>query len=879
MFERFLAKARAGRTGSRSGSRSLFCSVRQGSPRAEWISAAIHSLISDSAAERVGVWLEDPRADEESGDVAVPLFRGEVWEQELGSGPPEWARLAAGTALPTGLVDRGMVFEYSIEGPQSGPILGPVIGMNRVLWMPVVQRGVLRGLILLGTARREGVLPRWQAENVAAELSVLLELEEERRLARTRQADLELSSRMRGLLDEKHSAGMILGQLAESCTRGIANGGVGAVFALIAEHRHRAERKPDSLVVVELENRAQSGDPELTHCAGGEVLRPLWKQVLESGRLLGTETNGFAFEKGITRIVGVPMRWEGSTKGVLLAGLSKGKAELDSLARLELRAQLAAEVFERECREEHERDQERGQRALLESTEDALVLMDDQARVTGFSRGARELLKTLPAESEWPRDFRFAELFRPRDWERMETWILHDGGDSGAPEEWERAEVELGPLEHVTVTRVPLQVRGLRVVRLTMGKHAQVHREPPAERELESRMLRAEKMAALGQRLTGIMHDLSNPLTAILGHSQRMLSREGAEESKPEIRQIHEQAQRATGILRQLLSLTRESKLERRTLSLNDVVERTVDLHRSVLNGISLHVRTDIGERLPQIEGDYGQLQQVLLNLLQNAQHAIELSGTGDTVGVRTSVGQGSRVRLEVWDNGPGIPCELRERIFEPFFTTKPAGIGTGLGLAIVSTIVGQHGGKVQVECPAGGGARFIVELPAVANSTTRDDSRRVVTFRVGAESGQAFKEKRATVESSRLPRRILVVEDEPTVANLIADVLRDEGMHVDVLGDGRSALDAMQRCEYDLTICDLQMPGMDGPTLYAKLAQSRNPGSERFLCVTGDVVASRTHEFLQRYNLPHVAKPFRVEELTAAVREMLSGNRHATVP
>ena len=998
MFTRFLAKSGLVAGGSRAEHRSLFRVVRPASGPAEWIPAAIQLLISESAAERIGVWLEDPSAGENDG--MAPVFRGEVWEQEVENGPPEWARFSASAPLPVQLMSGGSTFECTIDGPQSGPILGPVVDLNRVLWVPIMKRSVLHGLILLGTRRRNRLLPRLHAENLAAELGALLELEEERRLAQSRKVDLELWSRVRGLLSEKQNGGMILAQLAESCTRGTANGGVGAVFALIGERRNQSARQADRSALEELNVRAQSGDTGWMQRVNSEALRPIWRQVLETGQSCGSENSGFVFAKEIARIIALPLRCKGTTCGVFLAGLPKLKANLGSLDRLELRSQFAAEVFEQEFRARHDHDQRRSHRALLESTEDALVLVNDHGCVAGVSRGARELIGTLPVEFQPASDFRFAELFRPRDWGRMETWALQDGGRScfaaGSPE----TEAELSSAAPVKLVHVAHSVEGFHAIRLekpeqssAIAKMAQsgtpflqaldsldigmavfdpqgsiaisnarfeqilgvslaqsnlrtlediadaaapnasdpeafrqawqqaaqvanqdlrqelemekparqkierlvrlirndrgdclgrmeIYRGTPAQQAFESKMMQAEKLASLGQRVTGIMHDLSNPLTTILGHAQRLLSRNGDNSTDAEIERIREQAERASSILRQMLSLSREGKPERRLLSLNELVERTIELHRSSLNGVALRIRVDTAERLPQIEGDYGQLQQVLINLLQNAQHAIELSGVGDTFGVRTSTEDGTRVRLEVWDNGPGIPAALRERIFDPFFTTKPPGIGTGLGLAIVSLIVSQHGGSCAVDSPKHGGARFIVDLPAARqDSAALGEPQQVVRFRSTATARQPATPNAVAPARDGAPLRILVVEDEPTVANLIADVLRDEGMHVDVLADGRSALEAVRRCAYDLTICDLQMPEMDGTTFYSNLVQSQNPARERFLCVTGDVVASRTHEFLRKYGLPHVAKPFRVEELTMAVREMLNADRQAAVP
>jgi len=261
-----------------------------------------------------------------------------------------------------------------------------------------------------------------------------------------------------------------------------------------------------------------------------------------------------------------------------------------------------------------------------------------------------------------------------------------------------------------------------RTTRAIVGKNGQnmgrveVYREMSAQRMFQSRMMQTEKLAAIGQHVAGIVHEMSNPLTTILVNAQRLVSQNGGGMQAALSQTILEESERATTILRQLLALSRESLPERRRVSLNDLVDRTVELQKVALSGSRLRLIVEKQEGLPLIEGDYGQLQQVLMNLLQNAQQALAHSGTGSTIGVRTGLAGTSRVTLEVWDDGPGIPGVIQARIFDPFFTTKPPGVGTGLGLAIVLGFVRQHGGTVALASSSPqGGARFVVELPAFA--------------------------------------------------------------------------------------------------------------------------------------------------------------------
>jgi CheY-like chemotaxis protein len=240
------------------------------------------------------------------------------------------------------------------------------------------------------------------------------------------------------------------------------------------------------------------------------------------------------------------------------------------------------------------------------------------------------------------------------------------------------------------------------------------------------------------------------------------------------------------------------------------------------------------------------------------------------------------RVLLEVSDDGPGIPQAIQARIFDPFFTTKPAGVGTGLGLAIVLGIVREHGGRLQLTSNLGQGTVFSIELPATAAvemplpATSGASPVRPLLETLPAlqllDTAQA-----GAVLGAWAGTRVLVLEDEPTVARLIADVLEDEGLRVDVLLDPREALDRTAREDYALAICDMKMPELDGEHFYQALTLAQNPLRERFLFVTGDVLAAHTREFLERNHLPHVAKPFRVEELTEKIRSVLEATSPRT--
>jgi two-component system NtrC family sensor kinase len=387
----------------------------------------------------------------------------------------------------------------------------------------------------------------------------------------------------------------------------------------------------------------------------------------------------------------------------------------------------------------------------------------------------------------------------------------------------------------------------------------ELYRDITAERQIQAKLLQTEKMAALGQLVSGIAHELNNPLTAIMGYGQLLLGHGLHPAQLAEARKVYQEAERARRIVKNLLFFAREAKPERVRVDLNEVVERTLALRSYELKVENIIVECQLNPDLPATLADPYQLQQVVLNLLVNAEQAL-LQGRGrGNIWIRTMQLPGNRLALEVEDDGPGVPREIASRVFDPFFTTKPPGVGTGLGLSIVYGIVQRHGGEVTLESAPGVGAKFVVELPVVESPA----------------EGAPHHEPPCETASANVPAsRILVVEDEPTVGQLIADVLGEDGHRVDVVMDSQEGLNQIARTNYDLVICDLRMPRLDGPAFYDTLVRARSPAQHRIIFITGDTMAPRTLEFLKPHGLPYLAKPFLVEELKLAVSRALERSR-----
>ncbi|MGH9862091.1 MAG: hybrid sensor histidine kinase/response regulator [Candidatus Acidiferrales bacterium] len=384
----------------------------------------------------------------------------------------------------------------------------------------------------------------------------------------------------------------------------------------------------------------------------------------------------------------------------------------------------------------------------------------------------------------------------------------------------------------------------------------EVYRDITAQRILQDKVVQREKLAILGQLLSGIAHELNNPLTAVTGYAELLGAKSLSPDLQEKVWRLRVEAERAGRIVKSLLLFARGDRAEKQPVNVNETLLRALSLRSYELKIENIQVVQEFSSRIPPVRGDLNQLQQVFLNLLLNAEQAIRSQRQHGRITLRTSwLPEHECVRVEITDDGPGIPPAVLPHIFDPFFTTKAAPEGTGLGLSISQAIVREHGGDIRVESNPGGGATFRVELPMEPMTVrTRPAAAARAPARAVKKEGQ----------------RILVVDDEPVVAHLIADALRQQGHTVRVHTDSRRALAEVFREPFQLIICDIRMPELDGPGFHRLLVE-RQPGqARRVLFTTGDTLARETLSFLEQTRLPYLAKPFHVDELRSVVSNLL---------
>ncbi len=388
----------------------------------------------------------------------------------------------------------------------------------------------------------------------------------------------------------------------------------------------------------------------------------------------------------------------------------------------------------------------------------------------------------------------------------------------------------------------------LAIVDLTERKAA----ESEIARQREA-LHQSEKMSALGSLLAGVAHELNNPLSVVVG--QALLMEETAPDARTAGRaeKIRNAAERCARIVRTFLAMARQRPPQRTAVRLNELVHGALDLLAYQLRTSSVQVETDLDPALPELNGDPDQIHQVVTNLVVNAQQAMMDAPEPRRLRIATRYLPANRlVRIEVDDSGPGVAAEIRSRIFEPFYTTKPTGVGTGVGLSVCHGIVEAHGGSIRLEDAPGGGARFVVLLP------------------LGAPGGETAVPA-APRGAAASGRRVLIVDDEPEIAQTLAEILAREGYRADVADSGHAALDRLAGAGYDLVISDLRMPNLDGPGLYRKLKERHPALAESMIVITGDTLSATASAFLNETRLPCIEKPFSPGEVSRLVAETLS--------
>ncbi|MDY0873803.1 hybrid sensor histidine kinase/response regulator [Dongia rigui] len=509
--------------------------------------------------------------------------------------------------------------------------------------------------------------------------------------------------------------------------------------------------------------------------------------------------------------------------------------------------------------------------AVVASALDCVVVIDAEARVVSFNPMAEQTFGYRQADviGRPISELIVPPHLRSQHSAGFERYLKTGNGNViGRRVEVEamRADHSIIPVE-LAITEVSLPGRRLFTAYLrdlTPARNAAAE----IERQRET-LYQNEKLAALGSLLAGVAHELNNPLSIVIGQALMLgedlsdgVAGKDAVALANRARQIEVAAERCAKIVRSFLAIARQRKAERRRILVSDLVTAAIDLLGYTLKTSSVTVEPHIDPGLPALLGDADQLHQVIVNLILNAQQALESSSGEKRVTVRAYPDPvRASVVIQVSDTGPGVPDDIRSRIFDPFFTTKPVGIGTGIGLAVSRGMIEGHGGSLTLLPGNGGGATFEILLPVAKGELPE----------TAAPAGAKVNPKQATP----VRRRALIVDDEPEIAAMLAEILRHDGFDSALAPTGKAArqlLEQGQAPAFDVVLCDLRMPDEDGMRFYRWLAANQPSLASRVILVTGDTLGPASSRFLAEIDRPVIEKPFTPKDIRQHVAAVLAG-------
>ncbi len=380
-------------------------------------------------------------------------------------------------------------------------------------------------------------------------------------------------------------------------------------------------------------------------------------------------------------------------------------------------------------------------------------------------------------------------------------------------------------------------------------------------RETRHKLIQSDKLALLGEMLSGVAHEINNPLAAIMGYSELLLqAKPDSDQGREMLKRIIHCVDRSRRIVQGLLSFARKTELQKKQVDVIEILEDVIK-HRNydfTLNNVV--VERDFEKPSPVVIADPNQLEQVFLNLINNAYDSMVQRDREKELTIRTRVIAGQTMRIEFLDTGCGVCEHDRNRVFEPFFTTKEVGKGTGLGLSVSYGIIKEHDGNLFLDESYSGGAKFVVTLP-IADWTQ--------------QTPRAPDDKDTSDDSPTQRGTILVVDDEEVVTDFVQVALSSEGFVVDCACDGEEGFQKLCSTPYDLVISDIRMPGaMDGRRLFLELKEKKPELTQRFVFITGDIMEAETAEFLKESGSAFLLKPFSINDLRKVVNKTLQESR-----
>jgi signal transduction histidine kinase/ActR/RegA family two-component response regulator len=503
---------------------------------------------------------------------------------------------------------------------------------------------------------------------------------------------------------------------------------------------------------------------------------------------------------------------------------------------------------------------ERNLRLLMEAVPDAIIVVDRDGHALDHNTAGRTLARApaddgpQPGSADRRAAFGWLEGAAPRI-ARENLAAAFDGELRRFEVPYQRSDGSDGTGQ---VLLAPVREGG------RIPKVLALVRDITDQRRTQAQLQQSEKLAAMGQLVSGVAHEINNPAAIISGFAQTLLLEQLTPEQRETIQMMYDEATRIGRITSNLLAFARAGSKERTLVELNEIVRRTFALRSYHLTTLNITVNLELDDASPKAWANGAEIQQLLLNLLINAEQALTTIAERRAITIRT-IAADDGVRLQIADTGPGIPFDIQEKIFDPFFTTKPEGTGTGLGLSICYGIVHDHGGRISVHSVPGHGATFTIVLPRDARTrqrTTPPPLEIPVAARGGDGDGALA---------------VLLIDDEEGLRRALVTFLKRRGMDITAVEDGSDALRVLRRQHFDVIVSDVRMPGMSGGEFLEHLRRDHPRMVNRLIFTTGDTFASDTSTLLRDAGVPSLVKPYDFSKLESVVREVAEAAKTST--
>jgi len=500
------------------------------------------------------------------------------------------------------------------------------------------------------------------------------------------------------------------------------------------------------------------------------------------------------------------------------------------------------DITERELMQERLREEQEFVRRLVACFPDIITVLDTSGRYTFVSPRVREVLGYTPEEFI---GLHLQDRPHPEDRSSLLEFFkrLTSGEMSVGTIEYRTAHKE-GRWRTIRAHASPLTNAERKIIGIVASA-----RDVTESLRLEEQLLQSEKLAAVGQMVSGVAHELNNPLTAILGVSDLLRERATDDASRRQTDIIHKQARKAADLVQGLLMFSRPSKPHSQSIRVTDLIARALELRKTELQARHITVHVEASADLPPVDANPNHMVQVFVNILANAEQAIASARDYGQIVVCVARANGKQEIL-FDDDGPGIAPEIRSKIFDPFFTTHRSTGSSGLGLTIALVIVKDHGGTIEAQTSPSGGARLRILLPV-------------------AETVQVVSP--ASVKKRLEGRAILVIDDEEGIRELTNEGLKTHGAIVTSVESAEEAWECLQRTNYDVVVCDFNLGNESGRALFERIKNAKKNAAPKFVFMTGELLDASQMVELRKRGAHALQKPFQMSDLIAAIETAFS--------